>query len=324
MQSDKPFQATEPQVAVLIPCHNEELTVAASVREFALELPAARLYVYDNNSSDNTVAEARAAGAIVGYEAQQGKGNVLRRMFREIDADIYVVIDGDATYPAQYAREMIALVQSGQADMVVGSRLGDHHQDAFRSLHKFGNRLISGVISNLFSCTLTDVLSGYRVFSRRFVDHVPLISQGFEIETEMTLNALEANMVIREVPISYRSRPEGSESKLSTFKDGALILITIVDIFRNYRPLPFFFGVALAIFLLGILVGMPVIYEYFTTGLVKKLPSAVLAASLEVLAFQLFSVGLVLDGIVYRRRQDKDLNLRVACKSTKAFRPGGG
>ena len=285
------------KIAVLIPCYNEELTIAKVVQDFKKALPEAEIFVFDNNSTDNTKEKALKAGAKVFFEKNRGKGNVVRRMFREVDADVYVLVDGDDTYPAEEVRKLIEPVIDKKADMVVGSRLERSEKGAFRKFHKFGNRLITGLINLLFKTSLTDVLSGYRAFSKTFAKGVVLVSKGFEIETEMTLRCIEVGLSIEEVPISYRSRPKGSKSKLSTFMDGFLIVSTIFNIFKDYRPFLFFSIISLFLFLLGLLFGVPVIVEYLETGYVFKLPSAVLAASLEVLSFMFFCSGIVMDSI---------------------------
>lgn len=298
-------------IAVLIPCYNEGVAIRKVVEDFKKELPEADIYVYDNNSSDNTVAEATEAGAIVRYEYRQGKGNVMRRMFTEIEADIYVLVDGDDTYPAESVKEMIALVESGKADMVNGDRLsnGSYVSENKRKFHNLGNNLVKKVINFLFKSDIKDIMTGYRVFSRKFVKNWPITSEGFEIETEMTLHALDKRFLICEVPIEYRDRPEGAESKLNTFADGIKVLKKIVAIFKDYRPFAFFGSLGLLFCGLGILSGAPVLYEYFTTKLIFHIPLAILAAALEMLALNLLTCGFILDTIAKNDKKNYELQL---------------
>lgn len=285
----------EPTVAVLLPCYDEAVTIGQVVRDFRQALPQADIYVFDNNSRDDTARIAREAGAIVVPSPRQGKGFVVLHMFRVVEADIYVMADGDATYPADAAPALIALLQTNHADMVVGSRLSSHEGESFRPLHVLGNLIFTGLVSLLFGVKLRDILSGYRVFSRRFVKCVPLSAGGFGIETDMTLNALSKGLTVLESPIHYGSRPAGSASKLSTFRDGFVILGAIVKLFKDYKPLSFFSLLAAGLVIASLLAGSLPILEYIETGVVLRLPLAVLAAALGLLAALMFSVGLILD-----------------------------
>lgn len=292
-----------PRIAVLVPCHNEELSVAKVVADFRAALPEARVYVFDNASTDATAERARAAGATVLRVAARGKGHVVRSMFRDVDADVFLMVDGDDTYPADRARALLAPVLAGEADMVVGTRLEQHHDSAFRRFHGFGNRLVRSVLSSLFHTTLADVLSGYRAFSARFVRSMPVLSQGFEIETEMTVFALSQGMQLREVPVPYGSRQEGSHSKLHTFHDGFRVLRTIVFLYKDFRPLLFFGLIGLASLLAGVGFGAIVVREFALTGLVTHPSTAVLAAALVLTGLLAMATGLVLD-TVNRRSQE--------------------
>jgi glycosyltransferase involved in cell wall biosynthesis len=296
------------RIAVLIPCYNEEKTVAQVVRDFRAALPGAMIYVYDNNSADQTIARATETGAIVRSEKYQGKGNVMRRMFSDIEADIYVLVDGDSTYHAASAPEMVDKLLMEQLDMVVGTRLTAHEGDAsFRRGHEFGNHLLTGFVSLIFGRQLTDMLSGYRVMSRRFVKSFPALAQGFETETELTIHALELKMPIAEVVTPYGSRPEGSESKLSTYRDGWRILLTIIALFKKERPLVFFtilFGLLAA---LSIGLAIPVLLTYAETGLVPRFPTAILATGIMLLACLSLACGLILDTVTHGRRELKRL-----------------
>ena len=285
------------EIAVLIPCYNEALTVGKVVDDFKKELPQAKIYVYDNNSKDDTYAIAKQHGAIVRYEPNQGKGNVVRSMFREIDADYYVLVDGDDTYPAEDVHAMLEEMVKYNADMIVGDRLsnGTYGSENKRNFHGFGNNLVRSLINRLFKGNVTDIMTGYRIFSKRFVKVFPLMSNGFEIETEMTIFALANKCKIRSVDITYRDRPEGSFSKLNTFSDGFKVLLTIFNLLKAYKPLLFFSLVGLAFVLFGVIVGIPVIVEFNLTHFVSKLPSAVLAASLMIIAVLLVVTGLILD-----------------------------
>jgi glycosyltransferase involved in cell wall biosynthesis len=292
------------RVAVLVPCYNEAVAVAQVVRDFAAALPQATVFVYDNNSTDDTVSVARSAGAEVFRETRQGKGFVVRRMFTDIEADIYVLVDGDATYDAPSAPRMIARLIEDRCDMVVGIRV-DQAVAAYRAGHRTGNRLLTGFVANVFGRSFTDMLSGYRVFSRRFVKSFPLLSAGFEIETELTIHALELGLAVAEIETPYYARPEGSESKLSTWSDGFRILWTIIQLYRSERPMRFFGAFALAFGVAALGFAVPVFITYAETGLVPRLPTAVLSTGLMLAACLSFAVGLILDTVSRGRREMK-------------------
>ncbi len=296
----------EEKIAVLIPCYNEELTIEKVVKDFKKELPNADIYVYNNNSKDKTAKIAKKAGAIVVNEYKQGKGNVIRSMFRDIEADIYVMVDGDNTYPANQVHGLIEEVRSGRADMAIGDRLsnGTYTQENKRHFHDFGNNLVKFSINFLFRTKLKDIMTGYRVFNRDYVKNFPILSKGFEIETEMTIHALDRNYSIVEVPIDYRDRPKGSTSKLNTFRDGFKVLFTIFKMFKNYKPMAFFLIIAFILFVISLGIGIPVIVEYVKTGLVLKFPSAILAVGVMICAILSFAIGVILDTVV---RQHKEL-----------------
>jgi glycosyltransferase involved in cell wall biosynthesis len=296
------------RIAVLIPCYNEEHAITQVVRDFNAALPGAAVYVYDNNSSDRTVELARAAGAQVRHEPLQGKGNVVRRMFSDIEADIYVMVDGDATYHAPSAPKMIERLIADNLDMVVGSRLRTEEAGAFRAGHQLGNRMLTGFVAWLFGDRFGDMLSGYRVFSRRFVKSFPALSKRFETETELVVHALSLSMPVAEIETPYFARPEGSVSKLSTYKDGWRILMTIITLLKRERPLPLFgcvFGL-LAALSLGL--AWPVVATFMETGLVPRFPTAILATGIMLLAFLSLTVGLILDSVTHGRRETKRLH----------------
>ena len=292
------------EVAILIPCYNEAHAIAKVVADFRAALPAATVYVYDNNSTDSTVAAARQAGAVVRRETHQGKGHVVRRMFNDIEADIYVLVDGDATYDAPSAPPMIEKLVTGRLDMVVAARV-DRDQAAYRPGHRAGNWLLTGFVAHIFGHAFTDILSGYRVFSRRFVKSFPILSGGFEIETELTVHALELELPVGEMATPYYSRPVGSASKLSTWHDGFRILWTVLKLYRAERPLSLFgsFGVALIIMAIGL--AIPLVITYLQEGLVPRLPTAVLSTGLMLLAFLSIACGLILDTVTRGRREFK-------------------
>jgi glycosyltransferase involved in cell wall biosynthesis len=292
-----------PIVAVLIPCHNEETTIGDVVRQFRAELPDAAIYVFDNNSSDRTLQEARDSGAISIEEKRQGKGYVVQSMFRKVAADIYVMVDGDGTYPADAVERLMAPVIRGEADMVIGSRLHGASSSQFRFLNRLGNRLFRSLLNSIFGMNLTDLLSGYRVFNRRLVRGLPLFGGGFETEAEMTIKAIERGYSIVEVPVDLKPRPDGSRSKLRLVQDGLLILRTIITLFRDYRPLTFFGGAGIVLIVLGLVPGIRVIVDYFETGLVPRLPSAVLAVGLVLTGVLSIVVGLILHTISRRFRE---------------------
>lgn len=295
---------THPRIAVLVPCYNEEVAIGAVVRDFRAALPSATVYVYDNNSRDNTMGEAAKAGAQVRREPLQGKGNVVRRMFADIEADVYVLVDGDDTYDASAAPDLIRLLEDESLDMVNGARVTDIKK-AYRPGHVLGNRMLTGMVQSIFGKRIGDLLSGYRVFSRRFVKSFPALSSGFEIETELTVHALELRMPISEVPTRYKDRPEGSTSKLRTFHDGFRILKTIAILLKEERPLHFFSGLFGLLFLLSLVLIWPVVSEYLATGLVPRFPTAILATGTMLLAFHSLFSGLVLDTVTHGRREMK-------------------
>lgn len=293
-----------PRIAVLLPCYNEAAAIGQTVREFREALPDAVIYVYDNNSRDETVSIAREAGAVVRTETMQGKGHVVRRMFADIDADIYVMADGDATYEAAAAPRLIARLREEQLDMVVGARRNEIDA-AYRRGHVMGNRLLTGMLARLFGRSFTDILSGYRVFSRRFVKSFPVLSEGFEIETEISVHALELKMPVAEEVTAYAARPEGSESKLSTYSDGWRILNTIMNLYRLERPRRYFGVVSALLVLVAIILTIPLLLTYLKTGLVPRQPTAILATGLILLASLSFFAGLILDTVVRGRREAK-------------------
>jgi glycosyltransferase involved in cell wall biosynthesis len=292
------------EVAVLVPCYNEERAIAKVVADFRAALPLATVYVYDNNSSDGTVAAATKAGGVVRRETHQGKGHVVRRMFNDIEADIYVLVDGDATYDAPSAPAMIEKLLADRLDMVVASRV-DREAAAYRSGHRAGNRLLTGFVAHIFGRAFSDILSGYRIFSRRFVKSFPILSGGFEIETELTVHALELELPVDEVATPYYSRPAGSTSKLSTWHDGFRILWTVLKLYRAERPLPLFGAFGLALVIVSIGLAIPIIITYVQEGVVPRLPTAVLSTGLMVVAFLSIACGLILDTVTRGRREAK-------------------
>jgi len=297
-------------IAVLIPCYNEAITITDVINKFQEQLPKAEIYVFDNNSSDRTVELARSAGAKVFYERRQGKGYVVQSMFRKVDADIYVMVDGDGTYPAETVKALIEPVRRGEADMVIGSRLHQTANSEFRLRNRLGNHMFRFLLNRIFAVKLTDLLSGYRVFSRRLVRSIPLFGGGFEIEAEMTIKSLERGFSIVEVPVDLSNRPAGSHSKIRVMQDGLLILRTILTLFRDYKPLTFFGGAGLAIIILGCVPGTWVIMDYIRTGLVPRLPSAVLAMGLVLVGMITVVVGLILHTLS-RRFQELDFQMQL-------------
>lgn len=299
------------KIAVLIPCYNEELTIEKVIKDFRKELPEADIYVYNNNSKDRTKEIAIKNGAIVVDEYKQGKGNVLRSQFRDIEADIYVMVDGDDTYPAEFVHQLIEPVRNGQADMTIGDRLsnGTYQKENKRPFHEFGNNLVKKAINVLFDTKLKDIMTGYRVFNKRFVKNMPVLSPKFEIETEMSLYALDKKYIIKEIPIVYRDRPEGSSSKLNTVGDGIKIVKTIARMFKDYKPFKFFGLIALILFIIGLAIGIPVLVEFFKTAYITKVPSAILATGFMGLAAVSLQCGIVLDTITRQHKEDYELNL---------------
>ena len=298
------------KIAVLIPCYNESLTIEKVVSDYKEALPEATIYVYDNNSSDHTDELARKAGAKVVYEYRQGKGNVIRSMFRDIDAECYLMIDGDDTYPAENAREMVDLVLNKGVDMVIGDRLSStYFTENKRPFHNMGNRIVRGLINHLFHSNVKDIMTGYRAFSRLFVKSFPVLSKGFEIETEMTIHALDKNFLLEEIPVTYRDRPEGSESKLNTVSDGMKVLKTIASLFRDYKPLLFFSCASIICLLLGIGFFVPVFVSYIHTGLVEKIPTIIVSGGVFTVGILLWICGLILDVVVKKHRQLYEIEL---------------
>ena len=300
------------KIAILIPCYNESKTIAKVVTDWKRELPEAVIYVYDNNSTDNTAELAREAGAIVRHEYQQGKGNVVRRMFREIDAQCYIMIDGDDTYPAEYGRQMVELILNKEADMVVGDRLSStYFEENKRPFHNFGNSLVRKAINQLFQTNIRDIMTGYRAFSYLFVKSFPVLSKGFEIETEMSIHAVEKNMRIENVIIEYRDRPEGSESKLNTYSDGIKVLRTIFRLYKNYRPLGFFGGIAAILIFVSAAMFVPILIKFIHTGLVPNFPTLIVSGFIAVAAILSWFSGLILATIVEKDRQQFEFRLNL-------------
>ncbi len=300
------------KIAVLIPCYNESQTIEKVIKDWQKELPESTIYVYDNNSSDNTAEIARNAGAVVRHEYQQGKGNVIRRMFREIDAECYIMIDGDDTYPAEFGREMVNKVLERGVDMVVGDRLSStYFEENKRPFHNFGNSLVRGTINRLFRSNIRDIMTGYRAFSFQFAKTFPVLSKGFEIETEMSIHAVEKNMLVENVVIEYRDRPEGSESKLNTYSDGAKVLVTIARLYKNYKPFRFFGLLALLLLIVSAIMFVPVLAVYIQTGLVPNFPTLIVSGFIALAAIQAFFAGLILTTLVEKDRQDFEFKLQM-------------
>lgn len=298
------------KIAILIPCYNEEPTIEKVVMDFKRELPEAVIYVYDNNSTDKTVEKAKRAGAIVRYEYQQGKGNVIRRMFREIDAKCYVMVDGDDTYPAEFAKEMVQMVLEKKVDMVIGDRLSStYFQENKRMFHNFGNELVRKSINYLFHNNIKDIMTGYRAFSYQFVKTFPVLSKGFEIETEMTIHAVDKNMFISNVIIEYRDRPEGSISKLNTYLDGMRVLKTIGRLYKNYKPLHFFSWLSMILLFIATIFFIPILIEYYKTGLVPEFPTLIVCGFVALASIQAFFTGLILSVIAEKNRRDFEMLL---------------
>lgn len=298
------------EIAVLIPCYNESKTIEKVVNDWKKALPEATIYVYDNNSTDGTAEIAQKAGAVVRHEYQQGKGNVVRRMFREIDAKCYIMIDGDDTYPAEYGRKMADLVLEKSADMVVGDRLSStYFEENKRPFHNFGNSLVRKAINQLFQTNIRDIMTGYRAFSYLFVKSFPVLSKGFEIETEMSIHAVEKNMRIENVIIEYRDRPEGSESKLNTYSDGIKILRTIFRLYKNYRPLGFFGSVSAVLLVIAAILFIPILIKFVNTGLVPNFPTLIVSGFIALAAILSWFSGLILATIVEKDRQEFEFRL---------------
>jgi len=300
------------KIAVIIPCYNEEVTIEKVVNDYKKALPDATIYVYDNNSKDKTSEKAKKAGAIVRHEYKQGKGNVIRTMFREINAECYLMIDGDDTYPAENAREMCELILEGKADMVIGDRLSStYFTENKRPFHNVGNRLVRLLINKIFKNNIKDIMTGYRAFSYEFVKAFPILSKGFEIETEMTIHAVDKNFKLIEIPVNYKDRPEGSVSKLNTYKDGFRVLKTIAVLFKEYKPSLFFNILALLLLVISSILGIPVFIEYFNTGLVPRFPSLIVAGVALTLSLLFWITGIILQVIVKKNRQTYELYLNL-------------
>ncbi|WP_294381843.1 glycosyltransferase family 2 protein [uncultured Clostridium sp.] len=299
------------KVAVLIPCYNEELTIGKVIKDFKRELPDANIYVYDNNSKDKTGEIATELGAVVIKENRQGKGNVVRSMFRDIDADIYIMVDGDDTYPAEAAKKLMQPIINNEADMVIGDRLsnGTYAKENKRAFHNLGNNLVQGLIGLLFKNEIKDIMTGYRVFNRFFVKTMPVMSEGFQIETEMSIHALDKKFRLKEIPIEYRDRPNGSESKLNTFRDGYRVIKALIGLFKDYKPLIFFGLISSVSLILGLLVGIPVIIEFVLTNFITKVPSAILAVGFIVVSVVSLACGLILDTISATAKRNYELYL---------------
>lgn len=292
------------KIAVLIPCYNEAQTIEKVINDYKSVLPEADIYVYDNNSNDGTDIIAQEAGAIVRHEYRQGKGNVVRSMFREIDADCYLMIDGDDTYPAEYAQQMVDLVLNKRGDMVIGDRLSaTYYQENKRPFHNFGNSLVKNLINRLFKADVKDIMTGYRAFSKAFVKSFPVLSKGFEIETEMTIHALDKNFMLYEIPVNYRDRPAGSVSKLNTYSDGFKVLMTISKLFRDYKPFIFFTIVSTILLVISAIMMIPVLVDYFKTGLVPRFPTLIVSSIIALTGFIFFFCGIILEVIAKKHKQ---------------------
>jgi glycosyltransferase involved in cell wall biosynthesis len=291
------------KIAVLIPCLNEEQTIAKVIQDFRKELPQAAVYVYDNDSSDQTARVAQDAGAKVVREKRRGKGFVVASMFEDVEADLYILVDGDDTYPAEKVHDLLQPIIDERADMVVGNRLEAFGEESFRRFHLMGNKLVVDLVNLIFKCNLKDIMSGYRAFSRDLVRKVPIVSRGFEVETEMTLQALHYDFVIAEVPVPYRKRPQGSSSKLKTFSDGMKTILTVFDIFKAYRPLLFFFLLGAVLGCVGLFIGSIPVAEYWETGRIERFPSAILASGIMIVSVICVAIGIILDAINHRLRE---------------------
>ena len=300
------------KIAILIPCYNESKTIKKVIEDWKEELPEAKIYVYDNNSTDGTDKIAREAGAIVRYEYQQGKGNVIRRMFREINAECYIMIDGDDTYPAEFGRQMATMVLEKKVDMVIGDRLSStYFQENKRPFHNFGNSIVRSTINKLFKTNIRDIMTGYRAFSYLFVKSFPVLSKGFEIETEMSIHAVEKNMYIENMSIDYRDRPEGSESKLNTYSDGIKVIKTIANLYKNYRPMGFFGTISGILLLLSAGMFLPILFKFLKTGFVPNFPTLIVSGFIALTAIIAFFAGLILSTIVEKDRQQYEFRLHM-------------
>ena len=310
------------KIAVLIPCYNEEKTIYKVVTDFKAVLPDSTIYVYDNNSSDKTSELAEKAGAVVRKEYKQGKGNVIRRMFREIDAEVYIMVDGDDTYPAECAPEMVDAVINKNADMVVGDRLSStYFQENKRPFHNFGKSIVRWSINNLFKTSIKDIMTGYRAFSYEFVKTYPVMSKGFEIETEMSIHAVDRNMQVENVIIEYRDRPEGSESKLNTYADGFKVLKTIMRMFKNYKPLEFFSIIAAVLFVIGMIFFIPVLIHFLEVGTVNKLPTLIVSGFVIMTAIVCWFSGIILSTLVNQHKQDFEFQTQMVINRYKDLFP---
>ena len=315
MAAERLRQTKMDRIAVLIPCYNEEKTIAKVVRDAKAALPDAVVYVYDNNSSDRTAELAREAGAVIRHEYMQGKGNVIRRMFREIEAECYIMVDGDDTYPMEYAGEMVDKVLNRNADMVVGDRLSStYFTENKRPFHNFGNSVVRSSINRLFNCEIKDIMTGYRAFSYGFVKTFPVLSTGFEIETEMTIHAVYNNMQIENVIVDYRDRPEGSESKLNTFSDGFKVIRTIVKLYRDYKPFGFFGACAAVLTVIAVLMFIPILIAYLETGLVLRFPTLFVCGFIGLAALQSLFAGLMLSNMALKNRRDFEYRLTLVTR----------
>lgn len=308
------FDDIDGQIAVLIPCYNEEVTIGKVVDDYKAVLPQATIYVYDNNSSDNTARIAEEHGAVVRFESRQGKGNVVRQMFREIDADYYIMVDGDDTYPAEASLELLAPLVAGRADMVVGDRIsnGTYEKENDRAFHAFGNNLVRRLIKVLYGFDFKDVMTGMRAFNKIFVKTMPVTTQSFEIETELSIHAVDKRWRIVEIPIDYRDRPEGSTSKLSTFSDGYKVLKTIASLFKDYRPMALFGWIFIILTIIGLALAVPIVMDFYRTGLVERFPTFTVAIALLGAGLLSLTCGLILDTVVKADRKEYELDVTNA------------
>ncbi|BBK78191.1 glycosyltransferase family 2 protein [Clostridium butyricum] len=306
------------KIAVLIPCYNESKTIEKVIKDYQKVLPEADIYVYDNNSSDKTAEIAARAGAIVRYEYRQGKGNVIRSMFRDIDSDCYIMIDGDDTYPAEHAKEIVDLVLNKGVDMVIGDRLSStYFEENKRPFHNLGNKVVRFLINKLFKSNVRDIMTGYRGFSKQFVKSFPVLSKGFEIETEMTIHSLDKNFLLEEIPVQYRDRPEGSVSKLNTFSDGFKVLHTIATLFKEYKPFIFFSTISISLCLLSLVFFIPVFIEYLNTGLVLRFPTLIVCGFIAIIALLMWTSGIILEVIAKKHKQNFEILLNIMNEKEK-------